>query len=80
MRNPNSFVGIIRDTAGLGVKVSKVGFKALSWTIGTAHNVVDFAVEATKEGYAEGRGKTSEPVEPVQMELDFTNEHRNQNG
>jgi|TARA_R110000744_G_scaffold373074_1_gene485085 hypothetical protein len=58
MKNPsNSVFGVVKDTAGLGVKVTKLGIKALAWSIANAHNVVDFTIDATKEGYSEGRNK-----------------------
>lgn len=64
--NP-TVVGITKDVVGLAGKLVKLSFKGIGWTARKANNVVDFAVDATKEGFVE----PSDNPKPTQLEFEF---------
>lgn len=75
MSNNNpTVVGITKDVFGLAGKLVKLSFKGLGYTARKANDVVDFAVDATKEGFVPESSEV--PKEQTQLEFDF-GEHRN---
>jgi hypothetical protein len=63
-----SILGIIRDVGGVSAKLVKLSFKGIGYTARGAHKVLDFAVDATKEGFNPSQ---EQPEELTQQEFNF---------
>ena len=65
-----TIIGVGSDIVGLGSKLLAGSFSLLAFGVAKAHNAVDFAVDASRDGYQAGKAGPA----PKQMELDFDNE------
>ena len=63
--NTPTIIGVTKDVVGLGAKVVAGSFSLLAFGVAKAHNAVDFAIDASAEGYQAGKS-------PKQLELDLT--------
>ncbi len=62
-----TIIGVGSDIVGLGSKLVSGSFKLLAFGVAKAHNAVDFAVEASQEGYIAGKANKH----PQQLELNL---------